>query len=110
MQDYRKGHIAAYQNIFNLIVNIVLVISGLHFKGPERWLLENNFQTPFQFRGMNHPMLSQYVRDTLYTVQSNHQLQQSVQPTVQHNQNMERSDRNSESWQVVGRGSSSQDN
>ena len=45
-----------------------------------------------------------------HSVQSNHQLEQSVQPTVQHIQNMERSDRNSESWQVVGRGSSSQHN
>ena len=32
-----------------------------------------------------------------HSVQSNHQLEQSVQPTVQHIQNMECSDRNSES-------------
>ena len=57
----------------------------------------------------NNSSNTQSVRKS-YPAQSYHQLEQSVQPTVQHNQNMEQSDRNSESWQVVGRGSSSQHN
>ena len=67
---------------------------------------ENSNSIPIQ---RNESLITQSFRQR-HSVQSNHQLEQSVQPTVQHIQNMERSDRNSESWQVVGRGSSSQHN
>lgn len=67
---------------------------------------ENSNSIPIQ---RNESSTTQSVRQK-HSVQSNHQLEQSVQPTVQHIQNMDRSDRNSEAWQVVGRGSSSQNN